>query len=226
MKLALTIAASFLAAPALAQAPAGMPAAMAAAQDAAPDPVRLAAARPVIDALWPLGTYRRIMQGTMSKMMDSMMGSMFAMPGATIANAADPSGKAAQAVGTRSLGDLAAERDPYFRERTRIMMDVMTTEMIPLMERIEPGIRDGLARSYARRFTVQQLGDMRAFFVTPSGRAYAEQAMTAFMDPDLMKSMMSFVPELIKAMPGIMAKVDAATAAAHIPPPPKPAAKP
>ena len=47
--------------------------------DPALDPARLAAARPVIDALWPLGTYRRIMQGTMSKMMDGMMNQMFAM---------------------------------------------------------------------------------------------------------------------------------------------------
>jgi hypothetical protein len=35
-----------------------------------------AAAARVVDKLWPLGTYRRMMDGTMSKMMDRMMQAM------------------------------------------------------------------------------------------------------------------------------------------------------
>jgi hypothetical protein len=191
--------------------------------DVAVDPARLAAATQVVDQLWPLGTYRRMMQGTMSKMMESVLGPMLDMRSADLPNAADSSNKATKKDGNRTLGELAAAKDPYFRERMRITMDTMTTAMIPLLEKIEPHIREALSTSYARRFSVQQLADMNAFFKTPSGRAYAEQAMMIFVDPEMMRSMMSFAPEMLKAMPDILTKVQAATA--HLPPPPKPDTK-
>jgi hypothetical protein len=42
------------------------------------DAARVAAAAPapVIDKLWPVGTYRRMLDGTLSKMMDQIMSSM------------------------------------------------------------------------------------------------------------------------------------------------------
>ncbi len=190
-----------------------------AAAEAAPDPARLAAARPVVEKIWPLGTYRRMMGETMTKMMDGMMASMFDMRAADFAGAADPSGKSAKEVGDKSLGEITQSADPHFRERMKITMDTMMGEMIPLMEKMEPAIQDSLTSIYARRFDARQLADMNAFFATPSGRAYADQAMLLFMDPEMMKNMTSFAPEFMKAMPAIMKKVEKATA--HLPPPPK-----
>jgi hypothetical protein len=183
---------------------------------AAIDPARLAAARPVIDRLWPLGTYRRMMGGTMNKMMDQLMATMFDMRAADMVGATGEDGKA---VGDKSMGDVAAEKDPHFRERMKITMDTMMGEMLPIMERMEPTIRDSLSKVYAGRFTVAQLGEINAFFATPTGKAFADQAMTMFMDPQVMKSVQGFAPELIKAMPQIMTKVEKATA--HLPPVPK-----
>lgn len=201
-----------LASPAFAQVQASAPAAV-------PDAARLSAARPVVDKLWPLGTYRRLMTGTMSKMMDGMLGSMFDMKASEMVGPYDKSGKAAKAVGDASLGELAAQADPHFRERMKIMMDVMMTEMIPIMERMEPDIRDSLTKVYAAKFDTRQLAEMNAFFSTPTGAAYADQAMLVMMDPEIMKSIQGFAPELLRAMPAIMAKVEAATK--HLPPPPK-----
>jgi hypothetical protein len=185
------------------------------AQDALPDPVRLSAAKPVVDKLWPLGTYRRMMDGTMSKMMDGMIAQMFDMRASDMA-AVD--GKAA-ASGDKTLGQVATERDPHFRERMSITMKTMMDEMLPLMEKMEPKVREGLTNVYARRYTNEQLADMDRFFATPSGKAYAEYAMMVFTDPEIIKGMQSFTPELLKAMPGIMEKAKQATA--HLPPPPK-----
>lgn len=209
----LFIAAALLAAP----VPALAQASPAPAAEAAPDAARVAAARPVIDRLWPLGTYRRMMDGTMSKMMDSMFESMFAMRAGDLM----PEGAAKDAAGDQSMGAMAQAGDPHFRERMKITTDVMFKEMLPLFDKFEPAIRDSLTTSYARRFTAAQLADMNAFFATPSGKAYAEQWMMSFVDPELMKNMSAFAPEMIKAMPEIMKKVEAATA--HLPPPPKPA---
>jgi hypothetical protein len=202
-----------LSGPALAQA------APAEAPIAPPDPSRVTAAKPVIDKLWPLGTYRRMMDGTLSKMMDQMMVSMFDMPASEMAKAIDPSGEAAKAADGKTMGEMATAADPHFRERMKITMDIMMREMIPLMEKVEPQVRNNLTNIYARKFDAKQLGEMDAFFSTPTGKAYAEQSMLAFMDPEMMKSMQAFVPEMLKAMPDIMKKMEKATA--HLPPVPK-----
>lgn len=204
--LALTLA-LLGAAPALAQA---TPAPSAA------DPAALATARTVIDKLWPVGTYRRLMDGTMSRMMDAMMDQMFQMRAADIV---PPGTKGAEAVGDKSMGAIAAEVDPHFKERMRISTGVMFKEMIPIFDRLEPGMRDGLARIYARKFTAAQLADLDAFLGTPSGQVYGREWMLSFMDPEMVQSMQSATPEILKAMPQIMAKVAEATK--HLPPPPK-----
>lgn len=178
------------------------------------DPARLKAAKPVIEKLWPLGTYRRMMDGTMSKMMDAMLETSFGMKASDVDPTLDPK------KGETSLGDMATEADPHFRERTRIGMDVMLREILPLMEKVEPVVRDNLTRVYARDFTAQQLSEMDSFLSTPTGQAYGKQWMMTFSDPEMIKSMQSFAPEMIKAMPKIIKKVEKATA--HLPKPPKP----
>lgn len=186
-----------------------------------PDPIRLAAAKPVVDAVFAPGTYRRMMEGTLSKMVDQLMGSVMDMKASDMLETAAPDAKSKAKMksmaGDQSLGQMAESADPAFRERTRISMDVMFKEMIPMMEKIEPQVRASLTNIYARKFTATQLEDMGRFFATPSGRAYADQSMLVFMDPEIMQSMQSFVPELLKAMPGIMKKVEVATA--HLPKP-------
>ncbi|WP_017671776.1 DUF2059 domain-containing protein [Blastomonas sp. AAP53] len=204
--------------PAVAQAE---PAATLEPGDQAPvDPARLAAARPVVEKLWPLGTYRRMMDSVMNGMMQQVMNQMFDMRAGDFAKAAGASEGDADATGDKTLGELASEADPHFRERTRIATDVMMREMIPLVEKLEPGIRDALATVYARKFSAEQLADMDRFFATPSGQAFAAEFMMTFVNPELMGQMQSFVPELMAAMPAIAAKVEAATA--HLPPPLKP----
>lgn len=180
----------------------------------APDPIALAAARPVIDQLWPLGTYRRLMDGTMTQMMDSMMDQMLASRASDLLPA-DP--KLRERAGSRSLAELAAEADPHFRERMRITNEVMWREMLPLFDQMEPAVRESLTVIYARKFTPAQLADLRAFLGTPTGQVYGREWMVSFMDPEVMKNVSGFAPELMKAMPSIMAKVTEATK--HLPAP-------
>lgn len=212
----IVLAAAALAASPLAAQP---PASASPAATAAPlDPARLALARVAIDSVWPLGTYERMMKGTMDQMMDTLFQSMFDMrlsdvvppgtPGANDSKAADP-----------TMREAMEKEDPHFQERIRITTRVMMDEMIPIMNRIEPDIREGLSRAYARKFTAEQLGDMNRFFATPTGRAYAPEIIQTMMEPEVMKSVTKFVPEFIREMPRIMEKVNAATAG--LPPPPK-----
>jgi hypothetical protein len=183
---------------------------------AAVDAAALNAARPVIDKLWPIGTYRRLMDGTMSKMMDAMMEQMFQMRAADLV---PPGTKGADKVGNKSMAEIAAETDPHFRERMRISTNVMFQEIIPIFYRLEPQMRGSLAQIYANKFTVAQLNDLNAFLNTPTGQIYGREWMLSFMDPRMMTAMQSATPELVKAMPTIMRKVAEATK--HLPPPPK-----
>jgi len=197
-----------------------VPSAPAAQAPAPVDPSRLAAARPVVEKIWPAGTYRRMMDGAITGMMQQMMDQMFDMPASDFARMGGASEAAAAATEGQSLGELASSVDPHFRERTRIATDVMFKEMIPLVEKLEPGIRDSLTAIYARKYSAEQLADLDRFFSTPTGTAFASDFMLTFVDPELVGQMQAFVPELVAAMPGIMSKINTATA--HLPPPPKP----
>lgn len=189
---------------------------------AAPDMARLETARRVMGRLWPDGLYRRMMSGTMQQIVDSTMASMGQIPVEEMAKAAGSKEDLGDIKG-KSMAELMEAADPAYRERTRITIDVMMGEMIPLMEKAEPGIRESLAQTYARRFTAAQLADLDRFLATPSGSAFADQFFLAYTDPEVVQQMQSFTPELMKAMPAILTKVQAATA--HLPPPRKPAAK-
>lgn len=197
--------------PALAQtaaAPAPSPAL------AAPDPLRLAAAEKAVAVLVPKGIYNRMMREQYPKMMDAMMAQM-------MGKTADELGMPAKkGEGGKTFGENAASADPHFQERMRIMSRVFGEELGTVFDKIEPRVRAGLARAFARKFTTQQLDDMNAFFATPSGAVFADQYLLTFMDPELTQEMMAATPEMMKAMPEIMKKVEAATA--HLPPPPKP----
>lgn len=203
MKLALTALLLTSAAPSLAQTAAAPVA----------SPARDAAAARVVDRLWPLGTYRRMMDGTMSKMMDSMVQSMFGIKASDLG----PAGKTAEG---KTLAQMAEEKDPHFRERMKISMDVTTREMLPVIDNIEPSVREALTRIYARDYTEAQLGELDTFLQTPTGQQFGRKWMMSFADPEMIGSMAKVMPMLMQAMPGIKAKIEAATA--HLPPPPKP----
>lgn len=191
------------------------------------EPARLAAARPVIDRIWPLGTYARLMQKTMDQVAQGAMAQMFNMKPEDLAAGMGPAAgdakpgssppPGAQPPG-QTLGEMAVKDDPYFQQRMQITMHVMGEEMGKLMTEVEPGVRDALAHAYGRRFTVAELGELDRFFATPTGRIYAGESLTLMMSPDMMQAMQSFVPRMLKAMPEMMAKVAAATK--DLPPPP------
>ncbi|RSY85992.1 DUF2059 domain-containing protein [Sphingomonas koreensis] len=206
MRTALTAAALAFAAPAIAQT--------APATAAAADPARLAAAEKAVASLVPEGIYMKMMRNQFPRMMDAMMAQMM---GQTPNEMGMPE---AGADGDKPMRETAAKADPHFEERMRIMTRVMGEEMGTVFEKIEPRVRIGLSRAFARKFTIEQLDAQNAFFATPAGKAFANEYLTTFMDPEVMQEMMAAMPEMMKAMPAIMAKVEAATK--HLPPPPAP----
>lgn len=180
-----------------------------------PSADRVAAAKPVIDKLWPLGTYRKMMNEQMSDMVYDTMASMMDMKGEDMLPGRDIP---ASAKG-KTIADINEALDPHFRERMRIMMDVMFKEMAPVADKIEPSVRSALTAEYAREYTVAQLRELDHFFATPTGQLYAQKWVASFYSPEMASAMKDYMPEFMEAMPGIMEKVEKATA--HLPLPNK-----
>ncbi len=169
------------------------------------DPQRLALARVTVDALFPAGTSGRMIADMMnSSAIDGMLD--LSPPDLGM-----PAGKAPKT----SLRDEMKKSDPHFEQRMAIIGRVIGDEMTRLGPQIETPLRDGLAQSVGRRFTVAQLDDINRFFATDSGKAFGREVWLLWMDPAVFKGVIGTMPVLIKEMPLVMKKVEAATA--HLP---------
>ncbi|WP_144096628.1 DUF2059 domain-containing protein [Croceicoccus sediminis] len=190
----------------------------AAAQDV--PAAREEAAQATVDYLFPEGIYERMMRGTMEQMTGQMMESMMDMPMRNlIAQMGLPEDKVAE-LGEASMREMMEVLDPHFLERMQLTNSVMMDGMIDVMASMEPAMREGLTEAYADKFTAAELNELTAFFATPTGTKYAENAMLIFMDPKMMAKMQEAMPKIMEAMPGLIGKVKEATA--HLPPPRKP----
>jgi hypothetical protein len=206
------LAALAAAAPAQAQTPPPPPLPVIVAVPA-PDPERLALAREAAKAVWPDGTYARLMKGGASDRLFAMFMDMklsdFVPAGAM--------GKPDAATANLTFGQMMQKEDPNFAERMRITNRVVMTELADIFTKYEPELREGIARAYAGKFSAAELVEINRFFATPAGRAYAAEGMTTMMDPEVMTRMMKAVPDIVQAMPRVMEKMKQATA--HLPPP-------
>lgn len=183
----------------------------------APPPERLALARTTAAGVLPDGTYAAMFDELMSGLADRVL----SLTPADFGETKDEDG--AEAAQT-SLREHLAGDDPHFDERMRITRRVIGEELIKVSALIEPKLRDGLARSIARRFDEAQLRDINAFLATDAGRAFGKQTMQMWMDPDVMRSMFQSFPEILAAMPDAMKRLEAETA--HLPKPKKPKEEP
>ena len=173
-----------------------------------PQPERLALARVTATGVLPNGTYASMFDEFAAGMIDRLLDlndQDFALKGDKKKDS------------STSLRQELAKDDPYFEERVRIMRRVVNEELIKVSAVVEPKLREGLARSIARRFDAKQLGEINAFLATDSGKAFGNQTMRMWVDPDVMRSWVQSVPDMIAAMPDAMTRLEKETA--HLPKP-------
>ncbi len=204
-----------LATPAMAQSvPAAPPAA------APVDSAKLQTATRIAGKLLPDGTYRKMMSGTLDKVLAGMTDQITDVPVRSLAEMGGLAPEKVKALGPATLRQMMAILDPAFDQRMKLTMNVIMGDMVDLMTTMEPSVRQGMAEAYASRFSTTQLAEIERFFATPTGSAYAEQSMLIFTDPALVSRMQAMIPQMMQAMPAIMKKVSEATAA--LPKPKKP----
>ncbi len=201
--------------------PAAKPPATQGKAEAPADPARMAEARKTAAMLLPEGTYKKLMDEVFTELMPALMGDMFAK--LSPADLAKMMGEDSATLSNDPLVKQMIDLDPHFMERMRIMMRVMGEELSPVYQKLEPLMRDGLAKGFAARFTTPQLAELNRFFATPTGKIYAENNLSMWTDKSMMEGMMSALPEMMAVMPSIEKKMEAAMA--HLPPMPDSAAK-
>lgn len=179
------------------------------------DPARLLIARTTAGALFSDGTMARMLDRMLSNapgsyaswVLDMTPGDFMAMVPPGTFPATPPKDSPEMHTTFRQM---AAKGDPFFDQRFSAIHDAVVAEAARLGPSFEPQLRDGLATSLARRFTASQLTDMNRFFLTESGRAFAEERYLVWLDPAVFKSMMSAMPALIKEFPASAQRVKAA----------------
>lgn len=198
----------------IAQAQTGpQPGAAAPAASPAPvDPARLAVATRVVARLVPQGIYQKMFDTVFTGMMDQMFGQLGDMPIGEVARIGGISEEKAKALGDARLGEILAIYDPAWKERQRRSAQAVAKGMGEVMNKLEPGVRNALAKAYAREFTAAELEDLDRFFATPVGAHYAAQSLVIAMGPDMTQAMGEMMPEMMSAMPVLMQRVQEATA--------------
>lgn len=67
-----------------------------------------------------------------------------------------------------------------------------------------PEMLTAMSRAYARRFTVAQLTELRTFFGSPTGQAYARESMGILSDPDIVAWQRGLMTDSFEKLPGEM----------------------
>jgi len=165
--------------------------------------------------LFPDGSYRRMLGDSLGKRMSGMVGPMGTMPLGDLAKAYGLNAQAAARLDKATVNKIMAIVDPAFGDRVKLVMGGMSKGMMPLFEQMEPELRAGLAELLAHRFTASELGELKAFFATSTGRSFAGQQMLLLMDPAVMGRMQAQMPKIMQAMPALVD--DAAKAAGTLP---------
>jgi hypothetical protein len=177
------------------------------------DPARLEAAQRVVIRILPDGTYAKIMAASMDLIMKSATDAIGNMPLAQLAQIGGLEQEEVARLGDGKLKELMAIIDPAFDQRTNLMMKSMMGSMTEMMTAMEPSVRVGLNRAFARRYSLDQLNDLNRFFDTPTGQKYAADTMLIYTDPEVMAAMQAMMPKLMEQMPEMMREMQAETAA-------------
>ena len=72
-----------------------------------------------------------------------------------------------------------------------------------------PAVLQGMARAYARQFTLEELNQIQSFFATPVGVAFATELLPLQANPEVIMAVLRSGPELIQRMEKVAPTIDA-----------------
>ena len=125
------------------------------------DPEKLTAAVQLIDTILPPESRKDMMAAMMRPMMQNMQSGMQNNP--------------------------ELQKDAEVQKIMQKFIQRQSDRTLSKLMSQLPEMVTAMSRAYARQFTLQEMADAKAFFSTPSGRAYMEKAGGVMADPDVAK---------------------------------------
>jgi Uncharacterized protein conserved in bacteria (DUF2059) len=183
------------------------------------EPAMLAKGARIAKAVIPKGSYRKIIAETFKKVVKPMMEGVDQIPLSVIANFASVGEEDIKLKEGAKLSDLMEIIDPYYKQRNRTMMTKLSGIMIDLSDDIEPSIRGGMAKAYARRFSAKDLEAVAQFYETESGAKVAGESLGIFASPEVMSASMEMMPQFMERFFGEMEAISKGSE--DLPPPRK-----
>jgi len=160
------------------------------------DPAQLALAQQTTAALIPAGSLERMLDNLYGKVFKSIMAQVDGASDLMIGIKTGVDSDTIAALDAPSKQAIADLFDPHRKQREEQVTAVIKPVISEVLADLEPPMRAGLARAYARTFAADQLGQFNAFFATPAGQAYAREWMALQADPEVMLAMIKAVPPL------------------------------
>ncbi|ALJ12142.1 DUF2059 domain-containing protein [Sphingopyxis macrogoltabida] len=161
------------------------------------EPARLTLAQTTMGALIPSGSLERMMDNLYGKMFKTIMGEMGGESDLMISIKTGVESEKIAALDEATKGKIADVFDPNRQEREDQINKVIKPLISEVLADMEPPMRAGMAKAYARKFSAAQLTELNAFLATPTGTAYGSDWMALQADPEVMLAVIKAMPPLI-----------------------------
>lgn len=160
-------------------------------------PAQLALAQTTTTALIPPGSLEKMLDNLYGKLFKGLLGEFGGMSDVMLSIKTGVDSEKIATLDEKSKTAIADLFDPYRKQREDQLMTVVKPLISEALTDLEGPMRSGLAHAYARKFSAAQLGEMNAFFATPTGKAYSAEWMALQADPEVMLAMIKAVPPLV-----------------------------
>lgn len=161
------------------------------------DPARLTLAQQTTAALIPAGSIEKMVDNLYGKMFKTLMGEFGGQSDMMLSIKTGVESEQIAKLDEPTKGKVADMFDPHRKEREDQITRVIKPLISEALADMEPPMRSGLAKAYARKFTGAQLTDLNGFLASPTGRIYASEWMALQADPEVMLAVIKAVPPLI-----------------------------
>jgi Uncharacterized protein conserved in bacteria (DUF2059) len=173
------------------------------------DPVQLKLAETTASKLMPNGSMKNMMNQMINTYMTPIMNILPEMSSTEIMLKVGIYEGEIENLNDEKRKAITAMLDPTRKERGKQFVDVMTPLLDETMALLEPPMRTGISRAYARKFSAEQLRQINGFFATPTGALYAAESYPIQADPEVMQAMFKAMPKLIETLKKKVPSVEA-----------------
>lgn len=164
------------------------------------NPAQLKLAETTADKLLPKGSLKSMMSRMFENIMTPIMNALPEMSSTEIILKTGIYEGEIENLDEAKRKKITALLDPARKDRGKQTIDAITPILNETMDLIEPPMRTGISRAYARKFSAAQLRQINGFFATPTGALYAAESYPLQADPEIMRAMFKAMPDLVEKL--------------------------